>query len=118
VTAKDQDGKVIHTERRKYENWNLWFEQIPVNDPTSGFTGKGKWVELRQWDITAAKNINLGLEPEQTDEETHIILVDENTKEVTIEATFLFEHEPDHWETVKKATRTIKFEAPKKYIKK
>ena len=105
MTAKDQDGKVIHTERRKYDNWNLWFEG-------------GKWVELRQWDITAATNINLGLEPEQTDEKTHIYLVDPNTKSVTIEATFLFEHEPGHWEPVKKATKTLKFKSPKKYIKK
>ncbi len=104
MTAKDQDGKVIHTERRKYDNWNLWFEG-------------GKWVELRQWDITAATNVNLGLEPEETDEETHIIFVDDNTKEVTIEATFLFENEPDHWETIKTVTKTVTFNPPKKFVK-
>jgi hypothetical protein len=105
VTAKDQDGKVIHTERRKYDNWNLWFEG-------------GKWVELRQWDITAATNINLGLEPEKTDTRTDVIILDKNIKSVTVEATFLFEHEPGHWEPVKKATKTINFKKPKKYIKK
>jgi len=104
VTAKNQDGKVVHTERRKYENWNLWFEG-------------GKWVELRQWDITATTNINLGLEPEQTDAKTHIILVDKNTKEVTIEAKFLFEHEPDHWETIKTVSKTVAFTPPRKFVK-
>jgi hypothetical protein len=105
VTAKDQSGKVIHTERRKYDNWYLWFEG-------------GKEVELKLWDITAATNINLGLIPEQTDAETHIIFVDENTTSVQIEAIFLFEHEPDHWEQVKKVTRTVQFESQKKLTKK
>ncbi len=105
MTAKDQNGKVIHTERRKYDNWNLWFEG-------------GKEVELRLWDITATTNINLGLEPEQTDAETHVVFVDEDTKTVEIEAKFLFEHEPDHWETIKTVTKTVTFEGSDKYYKK
>jgi hypothetical protein len=105
VTAKDQNGKVIHTERRKYDNWNLWFEG-------------GKEVELRLWDITATTNVNLGLEPEQTDEETHVVLVDPETKTINIEATFLFEHEPDHWEEIKKTSKTVTFESTDKYYKK
>ncbi len=96
MTAKDNNGKVIHTERRKYENWNLWFDW-------------GKQVELKLWDITATTNINLGLEPEQTDAETHIILLNDNTKSVDIEATFLFEYEPGHWEPIKNVTKTISF---------
>ena len=105
MTAKDQDGKVIHTERRQYDNWNLWFPG-------------GKEVELRLWDITATTNVNLGLEPEKTDEKTHVLLVDPKTKSIDIEATFLFEQEPDHWEPVKKVTRTVTFESPDKYYKK
>jgi hypothetical protein len=105
VTAKDQNGKVIHTERRKYDNWNLWFEG-------------GKEVELRLWDITATTNVNLGLEPEQTDEETHVVLVDPDTKTINIEAKFLFEHEPDHWEEIKKTSKTVTFESTDKYYKK
>ncbi len=104
MTAKDQNGKVIHTERRKYENWNLWLEG-------------GKWVELRQWDITAATNVNLGLEPEIPDMRTDVIVLDKNVKSVTVEATFLFEYEPDHWEPIKKVTKTINFRKPRKYIK-
>ncbi len=105
MTAKDQNGKVIHTERRQYDNWNLWFEG-------------GKEVELRLWDITATTSVNLGLEPNQTDEKTYVMLVDSKTKSVTIEATLLFEHEPDHWEAVKKVTKTIDFHSPDKYFKK
>lgn len=104
MTAKDQDGKVVLTERRKYDNWNLWFEG-------------GKWVELRQWDITAATNVNLGLEPEQTDTKTHVVVLDKDTKSVNVEAKFIFEHEPDHWEEVKKVTKTIDFKPQKKFVK-
>ena len=104
MTAKDQDGKELLNGRRKYDNWNLWFKG-------------GKWVELRQWDITAATNVNLGLEPEQTDSETYVVILDKNTKAVTIEVKFLYEHEPDHWETVKTVTKTLKVEPPKKFVK-
>ena len=105
MTAKDQNGKVIHTERRKYDTWYLWFEW-------------GKWAELRQWDIMASTYIYSGLDPEQTDAETHIIRVYDNTTSVKIDATFLFEHEPGHWKPVKKVTKTVKFESPKKFMKK
>ncbi len=105
MTAKDQNGKVIHTERRKYDNWNLWFDG-------------GKEVELRLWDITATTNVNLGLEPGQTDEKTHVLQVGPDTKSVDIEATLLFEHEPDHWEPVKKVTKSVAFESVDKYFKK
>jgi hypothetical protein len=104
VTAKDQDGKVVHTERRNYDNWNLWFSW-------------GKPVELRLWDITATTNINQGLEPGQSDEETHVILLDKNTKTVDVEAKFLFEYEPGHWEPIVTETKTIDFESPAKYFK-
>lgn len=105
MTAKDDKGKVIHTERRKYENWNLWFEG-------------GKEVALRLWDITAATNVNMGLEPGQTSQETHVILVDHNTKTVTIEVKFLFEPEPDKWETIKTVTKTVNFHSSDKYFEK
>ena len=105
MTAKDQDGNVIHTERRKFENWNLWIEG-------------NKEVEIRLWDITATTNVDLGLKPGVTDEETHVILVDPATKSATIEAKFLYEHEPGHWETIKKVTKTVTFESSDKYYKK
>ena len=104
MTAKDQDGKVIHTERRKYDNWNLWFEG-------------GKEVELRVWDITATTNVNLGLEPEQPDKTTHVLLVDPGTKSATIEVRFLYEEKPDYWVIIKKATKTVNFESADKYFK-
>ena len=105
MTAKDQNGKVIHTERRKYDNWNLWFDG-------------GKEVVLRLWDITATTNVNVGLEPEQTDAKTHIIFVDPDTKSVDIEAALLIEYEPGHWETIKKVTKSVAFESVDKYYQK
>ena len=104
MTAKDQDGKVIHIERRKFDNWNLWLEG-------------GKEVALRLWDITATTNINLGLEPEQPNETTHVLLVDPKTEYVTIEANFMFENEPDHWELIKQVTKKVTFPSPDRYYK-
>lgn len=105
VTAKDQDGKVVHTERRKYENWNLWFDG-------------NKEVDLRLWDITATTSVNYGLKPNRTDEKTHVVPLKMGTKSVTIDATFFFEHEPDVWEPVKKVSKTVTFESSDKYYKK
>ena len=104
MTAKDQNGNVIHTERRKYENWNVWFD------------GR-KEVALRLWDITATANINLGIEPDKPDQKTHVVLLNNDVESVTIEVKLLFESTPDHWETIKTATKTLKVESSDKYFK-
>lgn len=106
MTAKDQNGNVIHTERRKYENWNLWFEG-------------NKDVALKLWDITATTSINHGLEPGQPDTSTNVVLLDMDTESVTVEVKFLFEHSPDNWETIKTVTQTLDvFSSDKYYPKK
>ncbi len=104
MTAKDQNGNVIHTERRKYQNWNLWFE------------GR-KNVALQLWDITATAAVNLGLEPGKPDEKTHVVLLNKDVESVTIEVKFIFEHTPDNWETIKTATKTVKVESSDKHYK-
>ncbi len=104
MTAKDQNGNVIHTERRKYQNWNLWFE------------GR-KNVALQLWDITATAAVNLGLEPGEPDQKTHVVLLKKDVETVTIEVKFLFENTPDNWETIKTATRTVKVESSDKHYK-
>ncbi len=103
MTAKDQNGNVIHTERRKYQNWNLWFE------------GR-KDVALQLWDITATASVNLGLEPDKPDEKTHVVPLNKDVKSVTIEVKFLFENTPDHWETIKTATKTVQVESSDRYF--
>lgn len=102
MTAKDQDGNVVHTERRKYQNWNLWFED-------------DKEVALKLWDITATTSVNLGLEPNQPDHTTNVILLDSDTESVTVEVKFLFEHTPDNWETVKTVTKTYDVHSSDEY---
>jgi hypothetical protein len=103
VTAKDQDGNVIHTERRKYQNWNLWFE------------GR-KEVALQLWDITATASVNLGLEPDKPDQKSHVVLLSKDVKNITIDVSLVFETTPDHWETIKTATRTIAVGSSDKYF--
>jgi hypothetical protein len=103
VTAKDQNGNVIHSERRKYQNWNLWFE------------GR-KDVALQLWDITATASVNLGLEPDKPSQQAHVVTLKNDVKSVTIEVKFLFESTPDHWETIKTATKTMAVEGSDKYF--
>jgi hypothetical protein len=103
VTAKDQNGNVVHTERRKYQNWNLWFD------------GR-KDVALQLWDITATASVNLGLEPDKPSQETHVVQLKSDVTSVTIDVKFLFESTPDHWETIKTATKTLKVESSDKYF--
>jgi len=105
VTAKDQNGNVIHTERRKYQNWNLWFE------------GR-KDVALQLWDITATANVNLGLEPDKPSQQAHVVTLNSDVESATIEVKFLFESTPDHWETIKTATKTVTVESSDKYFEK
>ncbi len=105
MTAKDQNGNIIHTERRKYQNWNLWFE------------GR-KDVALKLWDITATVSVNLGLEPDKPDQKTHVVLLGNDVETVTIEASLLFESTPDHWETITTASKTVQVEKSDKYYKK
>lgn len=105
MTAKDQNGNVIHTERRKYQNWNLWFD------------GR-KEVALRVWDVTATANINLGLEPDKPDQKAHVVLLGKDVESVTIEASLLYEYTPDNWETIKTAAKTVQVESSDKYFKK
>ncbi len=103
MTAKDQNGNVIHTERRKYQNWNLWFE------------GR-KDVALELWDITATASVNLGLEPDKPSQETHVVQFKSDVESVTIDVKFLCESTPDHWETIKTATKTLEVPSVDRYF--
>ena len=105
MTAKDQNGNVIHTERRKYQNWNLWFE------------GR-KNVALKLWDITATASVNLGIEPNEPDLTTNVVVLNNDVDSVTIDVKFLFESTPDHWEVIKTTTKTLQVDkSSDKYFK-
>ena len=104
MTAKDQNGNVIHTEKRKYQNWNLWYE------------GR-KETALQLWDISKTASVNLGLEPDKPDQKEHIVLLNSDVTSVTIDVTFIYESTPDHWETIKTATKTIEVGSSDKYFK-
>ena len=105
MTAKDNKGNIVHTEKRMYENWNLWFEG-------------GKEVALQLWDITATTSVNLGLEPGQPDTSTHVVLLDKDSESVTVEVKFLFEHTPDNWGVVKTVTETLPVHSSDRYYPK
>ena len=77
----------------------------------------GKKVDLRLWDITATTNVNFGLEPGIPDQKPHVVLLDKEAKSVTVEVKLLFEHTPDHWETVKTVTKTLPVFSADRYYK-
>jgi len=94
VTVKDQDGKVLFSETKNYEVFDL---HLPSN--------KEGWMGFDDWDLTAMTHINLGLEPLQTDSLTFVVPLKENTKSATIEATYKFTYEEGdsaNWKTVSK----------------
>ena len=62
--------------------------------------------------------MNLGLEPGEPDTSTNVVLLDKDAKSVTIEVKFLFEHEPDKWETIKTVTKTLNVHSDEKYYPK
>ncbi|RJQ23030.1 MAG: hypothetical protein C4560_01510 [Nitrospiraceae bacterium] len=94
MTVKDQDGKVLFSETKNYEVFDL---HLPSN--------KEGWMGFDDWDLTAMTHINLGLEPLQTDSLTFVVPLKENTKSATIEATYKFTYEEGdsaNWKTVSK----------------
>jgi len=103
VTAKDQNGNVIHTERRKYQNWNLWFK------------GR-KEVALQLWDITATASVNLGLEPDKPDQKSHVVLLGKDVTSVTIDVALVFEDTPGNWQTIKTASKTMDVHSDNEYF--
>ena len=105
MTAKDQNGNVVHTERRKYQNWNVWFE------------GR-KDVALKLWDITATASVNLGIEPGKPDATTNVVLLGNDVTSVTIDVSLLFENTPDNWTTIKTVSQTLPVHSSDKYYQK
>ncbi|MBI5741075.1 MAG: hypothetical protein HZA16_10175 [Nitrospirae bacterium] len=94
MTVKDQDGKILFSETKNYEVFDL---HLPSNK--DGYEG------FDDWDLTAMTHINLGLEPLKTDSLTFVVPLKVDTKSATIEATYKFNYEEGDtadWKTVSK----------------
>ena len=98
MTVKDQNGSVLFTERKLYEVYDL---HLPSN--------KDGYLGFDDWDLTAMTHINLGLEPFETDSVTRVIPLKEDTKSVSVEASFIFIYEKGDEGVIKKEVKTIDF---------
>ena len=99
MTVKDQNNKVLFTERKSYEVHDL---HLPSN--------KDGWMGFDDWDLTAMTHItDLALEPFQKDSMLRVIPLKEDTKSVTVEAAYLFIYEEGDEGVIKKATKMIEF---------
>jgi len=99
VTVKDQNNKVLFTERKSYEVHDL---HLPSN--------KDGWMGFDDWDLTAMTHItDLALEPFQKDSMLRVIPLEKDTKSVTVEAAYLFIYEEGDEGVIKKATKMIEF---------
>ena len=99
MTVKDQNNKVLFTERKSYEVHDL---HLPSN--------KDGWMGFDDWDLTAMTHItDLALEPFQKDSMLRVIPLEKDTKSVTVEADYLFIYEEGDEGVIKKATKMIEF---------
>jgi hypothetical protein len=98
VTVKDQDGKAVFTRTEEYGVYDLHFP-----DNKQGYLG------LNDWDITAMKHIDLGLEPHEVHSYTNVVPLTEKTKSVTVEAAFNYLYEKGDSAVIKTVSKKIDF---------
>ncbi len=98
VTVKDQDGKVVFSKNKKYGVYDLHFKE-----------NKEGYLGLSNFDITAQKHYDLGIEPHETDSHTFVIPLKEGTKSVNVEAAFSYIYEKSHTATIKKVSQKVEF---------
>ena len=98
MTVKDQDGKVVFSNTKTYEVYDLHLS-----------SNKEGWMGFNDWDLTAMTHINLGLEPLKTDSLTFVVPLKAGTKSVEIEAAYRFMYEENDTAVWKKVSKKIEF---------
>ena len=98
MTVKDQDGKVVFSRNKIYGVYDL---HLPDN--------KEGYLGLNDWDITAMKHFDLGIEPHETDSHTFVIRLKEGTKSADVEASFSYIYEKGKTATIKKVNQKVEF---------
>lgn len=98
MTVTDQDGNVLFTDKKDYGVYDL---HLPSN--------RDGWLGFDDWDITAMTHIDLGIEPHQSDSNTYVVPLKEDTKSVTVQADFVFNYEPGQSGVINSASKQIVF---------
>ncbi len=96
MTVKDQNGKTVFSKQKEYTLNYLWLEG-------------GKEAPLKLWDITAQEHFEQGIQPLDTDSQTFIIPLTEDTKSVDVEAVFSYVYEKGKTATINKVSKKVKF---------
>jgi len=103
VSVTDQNGNELFFKNKIYGVYNL---HLPQN--SEGYLG------LNDWDITAMDRVNLGIDPGDTDSNTYVVPLNDDTTSVDIEAVFKYLYEERVSAVIHKETRKIEFEIDKK----
>ncbi len=98
MTVKDQDGKVVFSKNKEYGVYDFHFAE-----------NKEGYLGLNNWDITAMTHFDLGIEPHETDSNTFVIPLNENTKSAEIEAAFSYVYEKGKSVVISKTTQKVDF---------
>jgi hypothetical protein len=99
VSVTDQDGRELFFKDKIYAAYNL---HLPNN--SEGYLG------LNDWDITAMNRIDLGIDPGDTDSNTYVLPLMEDTTSIVIEAVFKYLYEEGVETVIHKETKKIEFE--------
>ena len=103
VSVTDQNGNELFFKDKIYGTYNLHFP-----DNREGYLG------LNDWDITAMDRVNLGIDPGDTDSNTYVLPLNEDTTSIVIEAVFKYLYEEGVSAVIHKESRKIEFEIDKK----
>jgi hypothetical protein len=98
VTVKNQDGKEVFSNKKEYAVYDLHFAE-----------NKEGYIGLNDWDITAMDHVDLGIKPKETDSQTFVIPLSEDTKSVNIEAAFSYIYEEGNTATIHTVTEKVDF---------
>lgn len=103
ISVTDQNGNELFSNDKIYGVYNL---HLPQN--REGYLG------LNDWDITAMSSLNLGIDPGDTDSNTYVAPLNENTTSVVIDVVFKYLYEEGVSAVIHKESRKIEFEIDKK----
>ncbi len=98
MTVKDQDGKVLFTDRKEYA---VYDQHLPAN--------KDGWMGFDDWDLTAMTHINMALEPLETDSRKFVVPLNKDTTVADIEASFIFLYEEGDSAVIDKVSKRVEF---------
>ena len=82
-------------------HWSFGVYDLHLTENKEGYLG------LNDWDITAMKHFDLGIEPHHTDSDIVILRLEKGTKRVDVELTFTYHYWEGGSAVIKKVTKEV-----------